>query len=247
MISLLIDSRIEEYDLLAIQKSWRNVCVSTSYNSFNIDFHLLYQKSRNVRTCFYVSSRLNVNHWFVIFASKNVCFFRIRTANDRWINVHNVYSVSSNSYTSMTTLLAIEMMKRRLNDEKKHNVLNDFNLHHFLWSDLARSTQHDATNQLLDVVHQTQLRLTLSSNIITWKTRNSCSIIDLIFMFEELQKKLVHCMIRSKHNQSSNRISISIKIMLEMCITERFYQPSRLMITWPNRNNVMSRDSHFYI
>ncbi len=35
-------------------------------------------------------------------------------------------------------------------------------------------------------------------------------------MFEELQKKLVHCIIKSKFNQSSDHISISIKIMLEM-------------------------------
>jgi hypothetical protein len=40
-MSLLINSRIKRYDLLTIQKSWRNVCVSTFYNSFNIDFHLL--------------------------------------------------------------------------------------------------------------------------------------------------------------------------------------------------------------
>jgi hypothetical protein len=216
MISLLIDSRIREYDLLIIQELWRNVCVSTSYNSFNIDFHLLYQKSKDVRTCFYVNFKLNANHWSIIFASENVYFFRIRTANDRWINVHNVYNDSFNSYASISTLLVIETIKRQLNDEEKHIVLKNFNLHHSLWSDLARSTQHDATNQFLDVVHQTQLRLTLSSNTITWKTRNSCSIINLIFMFEELQKRLVHCMIKSKFNQSSNHISISIKIMLEM-------------------------------
>jgi hypothetical protein len=48
------------------------------------------------------------------------------------------------------------------------------------------------------------------------KTRNSCNIINLIFMFEKLQERLIHCMIKSKFNQSSNHISISIKIMLEM-------------------------------
>jgi hypothetical protein len=216
MIFLLIDSRIEEYDLLIIQKFWRNVCVSTSYNSFNIDFHLLYQKSKNVRTCFYVNFRLNVNHWSIIFASENVYFFRIRTANDRWINVHNVYNVSFNSYASISTLFVIETIKRQLNDEKKHIILKNFNLHHLLWSDSAKSTQHDAIDQLLNVVHQTQLRFTLSSNTITWKTRNSCNIINLIFIFEELQKKLIHCMIKSKFNQSSDHISISIKIMLEI-------------------------------
>jgi hypothetical protein len=121
-----------------------------------------------------------------------------------------------NSYASISTLLVIKTIKRQLNDEKKHIILKDFNLHHFLWSDLMKSTQHDAIDQLLNVVHQTQLRFTLSSNTITWKTRNSCSIINLIFMFEKLQKKLIHCMIKSKFNQSSNHISILIKIMLEM-------------------------------
>jgi hypothetical protein len=42
MIFFLINSRIEDYDLLIIQKFYRNVCVFTSYNSFNIDLHLLY-------------------------------------------------------------------------------------------------------------------------------------------------------------------------------------------------------------
>jgi hypothetical protein len=183
---------------------------------FNIDFYLLYQKSKDVRTCFYVNFKLNVNHWIVIFTSKNVYFFRIRTTNDRWINIHNVYRVSSNSYASMTTLFVIKTIKRQLNDEKKHIILKNFNSHYSLWSDFAKFTQHDAINQLLDVFHQTQLRFTLSSNTITWKTRNSCNIINLIFMFEELQKRLVHCMIRSKLNPSLNHISISIKIMLKM-------------------------------
>ncbi len=117
--------------------------------------------------------------------------------------MHNVYNVSFNSYASISTLLVIETIKRQLNDEKKHIILKNFNSHHFLWSDSMRSMQHDAIDQFLNVVHQTQLRFTLSSSIITWKTRNSCSIIDLIFMFEKLQKKLIHCMIKSKFNQSS--------------------------------------------
>ncbi len=110
---------------------------------------------------------------------------------------------------SLTNLLDNDHLTSRL-------TRNRDNLHHLLWSDSARSTQHDAIDQLLNVVHQIQLRFTLSSSTITWKTCNSCSIINLIFMFEKLQKKLIHCMIRSKLNQSSNYISISIKIMLEM-------------------------------
>jgi hypothetical protein len=238
MIFLLINSRIEEYDLFIIQKLWRNVCISTSYNLFNIDFHLLYQKSKNVRTCFYVNIKLNVNHWFVIFASEDVCSFRIRIANNRWINVHNVYNTSFNSYAFITTLFVIKTIKNQLNNDEKHVILKDFNLHYLLWSDLARFTQHDATDQFLDVVHQAQFRLTLSSNIITWKTRHTCSIIDLIFMFEELLNELVHDMSRSKLNQSSNHISIFIKIMLAMNLKIKRHRKAWKKIDVEKLNNV---------
>ncbi len=45
----------------------------------------------------------------------------------------------------------------------------------------------------------------------------------------------------------SRRWVCLIMWLLSDCMTERFYQPSRLVITWPNRDSVMSRDSHFYI
>jgi hypothetical protein len=190
--------------------------VSTSYNSFNTDFYLLYQKSNDVRTCFYVNFRLNVKHWSINYALKNVCFFRLRTANDRWINIHNVYNASSDFYVSRFTLSIVKTLERQLNDSEKHIVLRDFNLHHFLWSDFAKHKQHNATNQLLNVVHRAQFRFILSSDTVTWKTKQTCSIIDLIFMFEEFRNELMHCMTRSKLNQSSNHISIFTKIMLAM-------------------------------
>jgi hypothetical protein len=186
MISFLINSRLKKYDFLIIQEFWHNVCISMSYNSFNIDFHLLYQTSRNVRTCFYVNIKLNVKHWFIIFAFENVCSFCMFIANDSWINVHNVYIASSNLYVIIAILFFIKTIKNQLNDDEKHVVLKNFNLHHFLWSDFAKFTQHNAINQFLNVVHQIQFRFTLFSNTITWKTRQSCNIIDLIFMSEKL-------------------------------------------------------------
>ncbi len=153
MMSLLINSRIKEYDLLMIQKSWRNVCVSTFYNSFNIDFHLFYKDKKNVKTCFYVNTRLHVDHWTMNYIFDDVCTIRIKMTNNKWINVHNVYCVSFNFYTTRNALIIIETVKDCLNDDEKHILLKDFNLHHFLWSDATRSTQHDAIHQLLNVVH----------------------------------------------------------------------------------------------
>jgi hypothetical protein len=152
MMSFLIDSRIKEYDLLTIQKSWRNVCVSTSYNSFNIDFHLLYENSKNVRTCFYVNIRLHIDHWSIRYVFDDVCIIRIKMTNNKWINVHNVYNVSLNFYTTRSMLIVIETVINCLNDDEKHILLENFNLHHSLWNDATKSTQHDATNKLFDVV-----------------------------------------------------------------------------------------------
>jgi hypothetical protein len=213
-MSFLIDSRIKEYDLLAIQKSWRNACVSTSYNSFNIDFHLFYEDTKNVKTCFYVNTRLHVDHWSMNYVSSDVCTIRIKMTNNKWINVHNVYNVSLSFYTTRSALIVIKTVKDCLNDDEKHILLKNFNLHHSLWSDATRSIQHDATDQLLNVVQQTQLRFILLSDIIIWETRHFQSTIDLIFMTKKLQEELIHCMTKSKMNQSSNHISIFTKLMI---------------------------------
>ncbi len=142
--------------------------------------------------------------------------------NDQWIKIHNVYSAFSDSYVSRFTLSIVKTLERQLHDSEKHIVLKNFNLHHFLWNDFSKFTQHDATNQLLNVVHRTQFRFTFSFDTVTWETKQTCSIIDLIFMFEELRNELMHCMTRSKLNQSSNHISIFTKIMLAIKLkTER--------------------------
>ena len=59
MISLLADPRILQYDVLAIQKSWRNAHVSTTYNSSRSGFHLAYKSGGDTRVCFYINSRID--------------------------------------------------------------------------------------------------------------------------------------------------------------------------------------------
>ncbi len=152
MMSFLINSRIKKYDLLTIQKSWHNACVSTFYNSFNIDFHLFYENTKNVKICFYVNIWLHVDHWSMNFVFKDVCIICIKMTNEKWINVRNVYNVSLNFYTTRSMLIVIKIVKLCLNDDEKHILLRNFNLHHSLWNDATRSIQHDATDQFFDVV-----------------------------------------------------------------------------------------------
>ncbi len=133
MISLLIDSIVQQFDVLIIQKFWRNACVSTSYNSFNMNFYLTYHDENDVRTCFYVNTKFDVNKWSMNFSFKNVRTLMLRTIDDRIINIHNVYSSSFIFYTFKIVLIALKTMKNKLINEKKHILLNDFNFHHSMW------------------------------------------------------------------------------------------------------------------
>ncbi len=128
--------------------------------------------------------------------------------------MHNVYNVSLSFYTTRSALTIIKTVKNCLNDDEKHILLKDFNLHHSLWSHTTKSIQHDATNQFLNVAQQTQFRFILFSDIVIWKTRHFKNTIDLIFMTKKLQKRFIHCMTKSKMNQNSNHISIFTKLMI---------------------------------
>jgi hypothetical protein len=216
MISLLMNSQIREYDILTIQKLWRNVCVSTSYNSFSIDFHFLYEMKENVRMCFYVNTKLNVNNWSIDFVFSDMCTLKLNLNDQRIVNIHNVYSVSSMFYASDASLFIIEMTQHRLVIDEEHVLLEDFNLHHSLWSDFTRSTQHTAIDQLIDLLVNKHINLCLSQKIVTWKAKNSRNIIDLIFMTKRLQASITHCESRRDLNQSSNHISISTIFTLKI-------------------------------
>jgi hypothetical protein len=146
MISFLIDSIVQQFDVLIIQKFWRNAYVSTSYNSFNIDFHLIYHDENDVRICFYLNTKFDVNKWSMNFSFENVCTLKLKIIDDRIINIHKIYNSSFVFYTFKTVLIALKIMNNKLINEKKHILLNDFNLHHSMWKEIFKSTQHDAIN-----------------------------------------------------------------------------------------------------
>jgi hypothetical protein len=144
MMSLLINSIVKQYDVFVIQKFWRNVCVSTSYNLFNTNFHLTYHQEENVRICFYIIIKIDVNKWSMNFSFDDVYSLRLRTRNDQIINIHNVYNSSLVSYIFRALLLFIKAMKSKLCENEKHVLFKYFNLHHLMWDKDAKLIQHDA-------------------------------------------------------------------------------------------------------
>jgi hypothetical protein len=135
----------------------------------------------------------------------------------KMIRIHNVYNSSLILYTSKDNSFTLLKIMRFIVEafDDHHILLKDFNLHHFFWSDSSRSTQHVATNDLLDIMQNRNLTLILSKDSITWKARSSINIINLTFMSTHLAKKLEHCMTRFDFDQSSNHILISTKILCD--------------------------------
>jgi hypothetical protein len=149
IIFMFANSKIRDYDILTIQKFWRNACVFTLYNSFIVDFHLAYEKKNNVKMCFYINVKLNISDWSIEHVFFDVCIikFKIISKNiNRIVHIHNVYNASSISYSSNESFSSLKTMKRFLNDDAKHILFEDFNLHHSLWSNSIRFTQHVAVD-----------------------------------------------------------------------------------------------------
>jgi hypothetical protein len=222
MIFLLIDDNIQNFDVIVIQKSWRNLFVSITLNFNQSDFHLFYKFDENTKACFYVNDKLNMNNWNVEYFTIDICTLKMKIndidEDSSTIHIHNVYNLSLIFYSSRDNSFTFSKTKRFLIDTltNHHILLEDFNLHHFFWSDSSKSTQHATTNEFLNIIKKHDLTLTLFKKFITWKNRIIANIIDFTFMTIHLIDILKHCITRFDLNQLSNHISISIRILCEI-------------------------------
>jgi hypothetical protein len=171
-----------------------------------MNFYLLYKSKNDIKVCFYVNDQINIENsiieYFTIDFSVLKMIVKEVENNTKMIRIHNVYNSSLISYTSKNNSFTLSKIMRfivkTLDDH--HILLKNFNFHHFFWNDSFRSTQHVATDDLFDIMQNRNLTLTLSKDSITWKFRNSISIINLTFMTTHLTKRLKHCMTRSDFN-----------------------------------------------
>jgi hypothetical protein len=59
IIPLLQDTRIHEFDILAIQELWGNKSTPTSYNPYDSLFYLAYPPKQETRIYIYVNKRIH--------------------------------------------------------------------------------------------------------------------------------------------------------------------------------------------
>ena len=218
MIFLLAEKSIQDYNIIAIQEPWRNPSAPITLSFHQSGFHLLYRPGGNTHVCFYINNTINPKSWEVEFLLPDMCTLKIITYTNgvsKLIHIHNVYNPSPLSYGSIDSPFILSVIKEQLNAEAHHILLENFNLHHPFWNDPLKSTYHAMADQLLEIINDKNLSLTLLKGTVTWEARDSFSTIDLVFMSEYLAERLEHCKSKPELNQSLNHISISTHIFLE--------------------------------
>ena len=80
------------------------------------------------------------------------------------------------------------------------------------------------TNKLIDIIDETDMKLTFSQKTIICKIKNFQSTIDLVFVFNELIDKIEHCKVKLKINQSFDRISMLTKFLIEIVTTSKIFR-----------------------
>jgi hypothetical protein len=123
MISMLVDNKIKNFDIIVIQKFWRNLFDLTTLSSSQNDFHLLYRSRENTRVCFYINEKINSNNWKVKYFSANMISLIIRVhieERSKTIHIHNIYNFFFLSYSLIESLSMLSKIKRNLIDREKH-------------------------------------------------------------------------------------------------------------------------------
>ncbi len=121
----------------------------------------------------------------------NICLMRILTYNTddktQMLQLINVYNSCSLFFTFTKRSLIISRLSKLLKNDCEQLIMKDFNLHHSHWEKWKCFTQHAAINSLLDIITNAKLKLLLKSDIITCKTYNQFTTIDLVFNSEKIQ------------------------------------------------------------
>ena len=179
MISLFEFEDIENYDILIIQKFWKNSFQHTTNNKIEQQFELIYMSNAITRICLLINKKITKIEYTHTFHNKNLISLKIQTTNNKIVNVHNIY----NSCKGNENVNVIFNFKKTLQENFKwqHVVIINFNFHHFNWERSHVRTDVDAYEFII-TMKKFKLKKITSIELITWNKHNSENIIDFTCM-----------------------------------------------------------------
>ncbi len=217
--SFLIDRKVREFNIVAIQKQDCNNNDLQSFSSAHNFFHLVKNSSSQSRTCIYVNKCLRLNQWIVETAESDICLIRILTRNTddktQTLRLLNVYNSCSLFTTFTEKSSTISRLNELLKNDCKQLIVEDFNLHHSHWERQRCFTRHMIIDTLLNIITNARLKFLLKSDTITYEACNQFTTIDLVFSSEKIQFMTRKCEIRIDLHQKLNHLSIITELCLQ--------------------------------
>jgi Endonuclease-reverse transcriptase len=130
---------------------------------------------------------------------------------------------SSHSKTQETE--SLRTLKEALKMLGEHIIIGDLNLHHSSWGGPSYPMQHKLADNLLDIIQDADLNLTLPQGTITRDCQrgnnHEQTIIDLVFTTAVLEQQVVRCGVEMKVDQSLDHLPICTEFEWErMCKTK---------------------------
>ncbi len=170
IIALLHEKKIKNYDILILQELWQFDDIFRTYCSAIVDFML---KNNKDRICFYINKRIDSNIWHSTWYFKDVNTIMLQTLTDdaqmiqRVIHIHEAYNSSLRDHKIIHEKENLSNIKKMLHMLKESILVEDFNLHHFIWEKSFYSRQHLLSNKLIKMITNIDASLTLSWDTIT--------------------------------------------------------------------------------
>ena len=203
------------YDVLMIQKSWKDTRDAHAYNSCNIDFTLMNNEDK---LCFLINKRINNNNWTTTWHFEEIETITMRHRFDiaMMINIHEIYNSSFASHTKTTNLSNLFALKQTLRMQNESIIVDNFNLHYSLWARSFYSRQHALSKTLLELMRMTNATLTLFENTIIKNCHEKRTTIDLFFTIKTLINKLIKCEINQSMKNFFDHLFVETCVKLRL-------------------------------
>ena len=171
------------------------------------DFWSIYFKQFWSKACFLVHKIFSLFFWLVKYSALNITSL-IMQINDQIIHIYNVYFKFFSNYIHIDQNSLIFKLSKLLKKSNKHVLLENFNFHHSIWSDLQCFIRYNMINELFCIVNKIDLQLFILSDIIMWENKEQSFIVNLIFSTADLKQQIINCCINSSLKNDSNHYSI---------------------------------------
>ena len=145
MISCLRNFAIKKFDILVIQRSWKNIYTKIVYHFLKNIFQLIYLDSKKInenviKVCYFVNKRifivdLNYSFWLITLVTLQIKLSKKFDDDEHYIQIHNSYNESN--IKLCTTLIESQMSLREENKFNNENlssftkhIVENFNIHY---------------------------------------------------------------------------------------------------------------------